>query len=433
MALGPYPRGSPRVRCIRRQIHTLELTLDGIAVAGRGGVNRGVLALGFALALLACADTGPEPPARERHALVKGPGANVQFFAYPPQKNKQDPGTWGPLLTDIENHLPASYGSQYYDSNPAIHAHETTHGINAHLRNTYGVPGDNAFYVLKDRAILLAEPKMTKSKVAAFVPSQLRGSRFNLYIIGQTAWDNEPLYVFDEWVSYTNDSDVGVELHNSGKWTYGWTDGVAGTLEFCVYATATAMAIEQHDPGYLTQTPQFLEFLAWHLQRGMDIFRAGKDLQYFKWSTQDTYYNDLQSSTAAAPLRTFLTQRFGEPFMKQVLGLAPAPPPTPDAGPPPGQFDAGPPPGQLDSGLPGPPSETGPGPQLDGLVPSADAGPGAREGGVVIPPRLGPRPGQAPVLVGGCALGRPAGVDLGALWLLAALLLVRCGRRRSRR
>jgi hypothetical protein len=365
-----------------------------------------------------CAD--PSPALEHRIQPLSSP----TFFKFPPQKNKTDPGTWGVNLTDIENHLPASYGSQYYHQNPAIHGHETTHGINAHLRNTFGKPGDNGFYVLKDRAIILAEPSMKKSQVAAHVPQSLRGSRFSLYITGQTAWDNEPLYIFDEWVAYTNDSFVGVELAKAGKWTYGWTDGVAGTLEFCAYATATALAIEKNDPGYFTKTPQFLEFFAWQLQRAMDIFREGKDLKDFTYDKQDQFYQTLQTASDAAPLRTFISKRFGSTFMQQVLGLAPSPPPTPDSGasPPPPRLDGGgapPPPGadtgvgplQPDTGAPQPPNDAGSDPSSDsGVIP-------------LRPPGSPSAPGEVP-LVGGCSAAPGSTPSRGALlWVLTLLSL----------
>ena len=54
------------------------------------------------------------------------------------------------ILADVESHLPA--GHPYDDPDQITTVHECTHGINSLLRNQYGCP---AFYVLKDRAVLI--------------------------------------------------------------------------------------------------------------------------------------------------------------------------------------------------------------------------------------------------------------------------------------
>ena len=55
------------------------------------------------------------------------------------------------------------------------------------------------------------------------------------------AWDDTPLYIFDEWISYMNEGAVGVDQVKAGKWNAGWRDAVAGVIDFNVYAIATAM------------------------------------------------------------------------------------------------------------------------------------------------------------------------------------------------
>lgn len=310
-------------------------------------------------------DLAPEPPPKKATATSvawKGrPGDNVVFQTFAASKSLSD-ASWGPVLTDIENHLPSKYGTTYRDSDKITHGHETSHGIHADLRNYHNKTGKraNAFYVMNDRSVFVVEPGIRKSAVAAHVPASLRGSRYSLYITGQTAWDDTPLYVWDEWNAYVNGGAVGTDLVKRGMWKYGWRDGVNGQLEFAVYAVAVAMAVEKGDPSYLETNEQFREFLAWNLRRTMEIYREGSVMKDFAWATQDAYLEKLKTSADAEAWRAFVKKFFGDQFYKEVfLGESgPVDPGPPDAGPP----DTGPP----DSGPPdtGPP-DSGPAGDVD--------------------------------------------------------------------
>jgi hypothetical protein len=232
---------------------------------------------------------------------------------------------WGTALTDIIRHLPLSYGDTYADADLVTYGHETTHGINSHARNNLNRTGRraNGFYCMSDRVAIVIEPNIRKSAVAGFVPNSLRGSRFALYITGSPDWDDTPLYVFDEWVAYTNGSEVAMSLTREGLWRYGWRDAVAGSLEFTIYALATAMAVEAGDPAYFRDNAQFRAFVAWNAQRAMDLFRAGATNGNFQWAQQDQLLRSLQTSNDANAMREFARRVFGRPWAAQVLGLEP--------------------------------------------------------------------------------------------------------------
>ncbi|KAB2894709.1 MAG: hypothetical protein F9K40_16465 [Kofleriaceae bacterium] len=229
---------------------------------------------------------------------------------------------WGADLTDIANHLPSSYGNQYWDDDPITAGHETSHGIHAHLRVHVheGTERVNAFYVLGDRAAYVVEPGIRKSAIATHVPPSLRGPRYALYITGQVAWDDTPLYIWDEWNAYVNGAEVGVDLATNGLWTRGWRDAVMGPLEFNVYALATAKAVAAGDPTYFASNTQFKEFLAWNLRRSMDLFRAGRTLPDFAWDDQDEHYAKLRTSADAEALRAFTRETFGAAWTMDVMG-----------------------------------------------------------------------------------------------------------------
>lgn len=244
------------------------------------------------------------------------------FINFPKDPNK--PANYpelGRVLSDIESHLPKQYGSSYQDPDRITWGHETTHGINSHLRNHYNNTGKeaNGFYCTENRAIVLPEPGIRKSSVGKYVPDSLKGSRYQMYIIGQTAFEHQPLYIFDEWTSYTNGADVGVNLVNEGKWKWGWRDAVAGAVEFTAYSFALGMALEKQDPKYLENNPNFKEFLAWQAIRSMDIFREGAQMPQFKYAVQDKYYENFKYSPDAQPMRDYIRRNFGEEYLQRML------------------------------------------------------------------------------------------------------------------
>ncbi|MCB9550213.1 MAG: hypothetical protein H6706_30830 [Myxococcales bacterium] len=246
------------------------------------------------------------------------PGAGLQFAELAAQ---QGANRGGAVLQDILAHLPAQYGNTYYDEDPITHGHETSHGIHSHIRNTMNNTGGraNGFYVLQDRAVLVPEPGIRKAAAGPFIPQSLRGSRYATYITGQQAWDDTPLYIWDEWNAYVNGGAAGVDLVNGGQWNRGWRDGVAGVLEFTVYAIAVAMAVEEGDPGYFQENRQFREFLAWNTRRAMEVFRAGKDLEAFRWDRQDAYYEALRTAPDAEAFRAFCRRFFGAAWADAVI------------------------------------------------------------------------------------------------------------------
>lgn len=256
------------------------------------------------------ADAGPRP------------GDGVVWFTWPEQHMASN-ASWGDALTDIARHLPTSYGSTYADPDKVTHGHETSHGIHAHLRNYHNPTGKraNAFYVLGDRVAFVVEPNIRKSQIAPYVPASLRGFRYGTYVTGQTAWDDTPLYVWDEWNAYVNGGAVGVDLAMAGKWTYGWRDAVSGVIEFVGYALATAMAVEALDPGYFASNTQFREFLAWNLERSMAIFLAGRTFPDFAWAEQDALWQSLKTSPDADAMRQFARRTFGDAWCLEVLGF----------------------------------------------------------------------------------------------------------------
>lgn len=248
-------------------------------------------------------------------------GYEVQWFSYPAQKSASG-AAWGTVLTDIETHLPGSYGTTYRDSDYVTWGHETTHGINSHIRNNFNTTGKkaNGFYLLENRGLVLVEPNITKSQVAPYIPQSLREFRYSTYITGQTDWDDTPLYVWDEWVSYTNAAVVGVNRVEEGKWTEGWRDQ-SGNIEFVVYGIATGMAVKAKDPGYFNGYPQFREFLGWHAQRSMALYHKAQAMTQFASDNSAQYYEKMKTSSDAESWRQFVRETYGAAWTQNVFGF----------------------------------------------------------------------------------------------------------------
>jgi hypothetical protein len=255
------------------------------------------------------------------------PKSDLKFITFGPQQTRTAPSA---TLTDIVSHLPSSYGNTYYDSNLVTWGHETTHGINAHVRNNFNTTGRkaNAFYVLNDRAVVVAEPRIVKSQVGPYVPTGLRASQFSLYIEGQPAWDAQPLYILDEFNAYTNGAVVAIDLHKNNLWTYGQQDVLAGIVEFVSYSLALGRAVKEKDSEYFQTYPQFAAYLGFAIERAMATYQSGKDIPEFKQAAQEELLKKLQTGDDGKELRAFAEDLFGRDWVDRVLLGSTIAPPT---------------------------------------------------------------------------------------------------------
>lgn len=193
----------------------------------------------------------------------------------------------------------------------ATNVHETAHGIHSYLRNKYSRELGkkiNGFYVLKSRGVIIEEPNMRKSRIAEFVPQNLRSYRYSTYITGQRAWDDTPLYIYDEWTAYVLGGMTNVDDVKNGNYKGRWTDGVSGCLGFSIYAIATCMAVEKNDPEYWRENEQFRNYTIWLLRQARDTFMEGREMEEFKWDKQDLLFKEFLKSSAAEPMRKFVIE-----------------------------------------------------------------------------------------------------------------------------
>lgn len=240
------------------------------------------------------------PPPPEQPKVV------VDIIRWPAVRQVNPDGI-GKVLADIDSHMPA--GHQYRDSNKITWAHETTHGINANIRNKHFQSGRkvNAFYVLEDRAIVVEEPKTTIGKVAQNVPASWKGTCFNLYLVKQrSGWDNEPLYLCDEWVAYTNGAACRKDLQMQDQ-----ASEIEFTCEFTGYVLTLAYTVKQNCPDY--DDRQFKAFVMWSCERTMQI--------YANEEGANKRLNAIRTSPDGEAIRQFARQYFGQEWCRQALGF----------------------------------------------------------------------------------------------------------------
>jgi len=232
-----------------------------------------------------------------------------------PALRSPDPSL-GSVLGDIESHMPA--GHRYRASRMVTWAHETTHGLNARIRNQYLVRGQstNACYVLEDRAMVLVEPtKINLNTVAAIVPLSLRGMSYDLYLIRQQQyWLYQPLYVLDEWSAYAN----GVETAISFDGGDGSFSDVLQLLEFMTYGMVLAYGVETN---YTSGIDNFRLFIMWMVERTITLFKKSRKFPALVDRRQDNYLDNLRTAMDADWLRTFVSSTLGDIwFRKWIMG-----------------------------------------------------------------------------------------------------------------
>lgn len=170
----------------------------------------------------------------------------------------------GVVLGDLESHLAS--GHSYNDINKITWAHQVSHGVNALIRNkVYSKEPLNGFYLLQDRSIIFKEPAITIKDVAKEIPEKLQGPSFKLYFIEQNdKWNDKPLYIIDEWVAFTNGSEVGKELNCDG-----WYFELFQAHNFNIYSMYLAMVINRDTRNY--QDSELKKFMKWNIER---VFRV---------------------------------------------------------------------------------------------------------------------------------------------------------------
>jgi hypothetical protein len=247
--------------------------------------------------------------------VEKEPGDSVMWMNFPKQKTSNN-SHYGPVLTDIVEHLPTKYGSRYNDRSLNTTGHETSHGISSELRN-YHASGRNmnGFYCLNDKAAFIANPNITIAQIAQRVPQSLRLGRYRTYLIEQRKdWNDVPTYLLDEFNAYVNGAEVSIDQYKHGNKPTEHTDDIISPVEFSYYALAMCKTIDEVDPNYVGKE-QFKEFVAYNIRRVARLYKEGIVLPELTWDS------DLITTFNNSDLRTTAVKWYGEEFCKKYLDL----------------------------------------------------------------------------------------------------------------
>lgn len=294
------------------------LSLVIIAAIDHNSVKKNVVDGQNPIVVVNPIQVNPQKP-QKPPVVEKEPGDSVMWMNFPKQKSSNN-SHYGPVLTDIIEHLPSRYGSQYNDPSLTTTGHETLHGICSELRNNHSSGRNmNGFYCLNDKAAFIESPKIRIGDVAQRVPSKLRLSRYKLYLVEQRqAWDDTPTYLIDEWIAYIGGAEVGVDQIKSGKTqdsSGGSSDLIVGPIEFSYYILAMAKTIDELDPNYVGKE-QFKEFVAYNIIRAAKVFRASKGMQSLAWDTKVMIDNFANSD-----LKNVAVKWFGQSFVDKYMML----------------------------------------------------------------------------------------------------------------
>jgi hypothetical protein len=156
--------------------------------------------------------------------------------------------------------------------------------------------GHNCFYVLNSTYFdLIDPPNVTLSQVARAIPNELRGSCYTLYFTGQQLryWDDQPSYLMDEWVAYTNGAEGVAELFPLiGDKLGPQALEIHNSIEFCIYALVYLSIIPNPDA-------QLSNFIHWSTLRTYSLYQRIKSLNSTRVfeSKTDKYLDSLRNSS----------------------------------------------------------------------------------------------------------------------------------------
>ncbi len=200
----------------------------------------------------------------------------LEFVNVPVSRTIAETGT---IYADVLSH---SIAAPFGDKNGRVtNVHETTHQINSEVRNANGKDAAhlvNAFYCLNGKAVLIEEPTLLKSDINKYVPEQLRGPSFPLYLESQMHWNNRPLYILDEFAAYVLGGKCAVDDIQTGRLGVQTTKlgSVRHCLEFSIYSSALCMAVKEKLPFvYWNEKHQLRAFVSYMLREANATFLLG--------------------------------------------------------------------------------------------------------------------------------------------------------------
>jgi diadenosine tetraphosphate (Ap4A) HIT family hydrolase len=156
-------------------------------------------------------------------------------------------------------------------------------------------------------------------------------------------WNDRPLYLFDEWIAYTNGSETGRELNHEG-----WYYELLQAHNFNVYCLYLAKTVKEKCPEY--DDTQMKSFMMWNIERTFRLAAPfhttnitlnepeqvsnkpnkhlhshfipyGNDFDSDPTKMAMDYVNKVQTLEEAEEIRTFAKDFLGKDWCKYVYGF----------------------------------------------------------------------------------------------------------------
>lgn len=245
---------------------------------------------------------------------------DLDLIDFPQQQKRSDSSGMSDVLKDIVSHLPTEVSERKISPDMATWAYESTLGVHDVIRERYNRSGRNVagIYLLNDKAAVIVEPKILKKRTAEFIPQAFHGENHDLYVLGQTIYDNRPLYLLEELIARVNTAAVALEnriAHNAAE-----SDslGFSGLIEFTTYNIALAMAIQEYDPKYFVENKQFTSILGIAIERALILYRLNKNIGNAQTSTrEDDIYQLLIRGAEGNSMRAFTARLYGNQWFNR--------------------------------------------------------------------------------------------------------------------
>lgn len=240
----------------------------------------------------------------------------INFFEIPIYRNINETSIYADVLSRSKE---KPYGDRYGRDN---NVHETLHGIHAELRNQHFLDfKERLFFLYYDKglAIPLKVPKIKMQNIIPYIPLELRGKRYKLYFEKQIQyWNEQPLYILDEWVCYILGGETAVQDFNNNIIYKEKSDSVSGCIEFSIYALALYTSIKKNKPEYFAvDQPNFKYILKQYLIKAEKTFLDGQNI--FPSENQKLLISNLINSDSAKEIRKVLMEDFDGVFLIPVL------------------------------------------------------------------------------------------------------------------
>lgn len=145
-----------------------------------------------------------------------------------------------------------------FDGYPDVH--ECSHQLMNFLNNRWNFYSQRrqAIYCMEGRIVAIAEPPLTLVEIGKAIPLADRGSLWDRYFSGRSdtpsgGWNQRPLYVLNEWASYSN------------EWTHDHTALGLEKAQECSRYASVLLTLAERCPDY--DTRGLRTFVEWHTAR----------------------------------------------------------------------------------------------------------------------------------------------------------------------